>query len=185
MSSAIEQRLAGLRAGLNFASPGHRPAILAMIAEIEAAAAPPPVIEAAPIEAAPIAAPAPSAVPTVAAARTRKCDLSGCTARLPIHSANRYCGPPCRSEAHRQWHAAHPAGNRGRRLGGAAAIEGRAPASPLAALSRDPAVVIRPPRPAPVRRYRDSGQPTEFQDDLNAIADHGSPGRTIIGGRVY
>lgn len=43
-------------------------------------------------------------------------------------------------------------------------------------LAIDPAVVIRPPRPAPVKRYS-NGVPTPFQDDLNAIADHGSPGK--------
>lgn len=46
-------------------------------------------------------------------------------------------------------------------------------------LGWDAAVVIRPPRPAPLKRYRSgprAGAPTPFQDDLNAIADHGSPG---------
>lgn len=40
-------------------------------------------------------------------------------------------------------------------------------------------VVILPLRPASVRRYYDTKRPTPFQDDLNAIADHGSPGRPI------
>lgn len=38
----------------------------------------------------------------------------------------------------------------------------------------DPRVVIRPGRPAPVKRYT-NGAPCEFQDDLGAMADHGSP----------
>lgn len=48
-------------------------------------------------------------------------------------------------------------------------------ARPVWQLEWHPEVVIRPPRPAPVKRYADTGRPTEFQDDLNAIADHGSP----------
>lgn len=39
-----------------------------------------------------------------------------------------------------------------------------------------PAIVIRPAAPAAVRHYT-NGLPTLFQDDLNAIRDHGSPGR--------
>jgi hypothetical protein len=38
----------------------------------------------------------------------------------------------------------------------------------------DPRVVIGPGRPAPVKRYT-NGVPCEFQDDLDAMADHGSP----------
>lgn len=38
----------------------------------------------------------------------------------------------------------------------------------------DPRIVIRPGRPAPTKRYT-NGVPCEFQDDLDAIADHGSP----------
>lgn len=47
---------------------------------------------------------------------------------------------------------------------------------PRIKLGYDSSVVIRPPRPAPVKRYRDTGRPCEFQDDLNALADHGSRG---------
>lgn len=39
----------------------------------------------------------------------------------------------------------------------------------------DRRVVIHPPMPAPMKRY-ETGDPCLFQDDLRAIADHGSPG---------
>jgi hypothetical protein len=40
-------------------------------------------------------------------------------------------------------------------------------------LGWDASVVIRSDRPASLRRYT-NGTPTPFQDDLSAIADHGS-----------
>lgn len=50
------------------------------------------------------------------------------------------------------------------------------PRRPVWRLEWHPEVVIGPPRPAPVKRFRDTGLPTPFQDDLAAIGDHGSPG---------
>lgn len=51
----------------------------------------------------------------------------------------------------------------------------QAPLRPAWRLGWNPSVVILPLCPAPIRRYS-NGVPTPFQDDLNAIADHGSPG---------
>lgn len=48
-------------------------------------------------------------------------------------------------------------------------------ARPLFALGWDHGVVIAADRPALPRRY-ETGAPAPFRDDLNARADHGSPG---------
>lgn len=133
---------------------------------------------------------------------TRACALPGCGKPLPPECRGTHCSQECANEARRQWHKANPGGNRPTpaqaergRAGGlaqrsrrereamareaeaASAEEARQHAvRPRWRLEWRPEVVIRPPRPAPVKRYT-SGEPTPFQDDLDAIADHGSPER--------
>jgi hypothetical protein len=51
----------------------------------------------------------------------------------------------------------------------------QAPLRPRSTLTFDARVVIRPDRPAPLQHFA-NGVPMPFQDDLNAIFDHGSPG---------
>lgn len=98
----------------------------------------------------------PASTPTIeqSAERTRACELEGCPNRILSRSQNKYCSATCIDEA------------RDRRQG---VTEHRQPppGPPTYRLTWNPQVRIAPDRPA--RRT------AMFWDDLNAIADHGSP----------
>lgn len=120
----------------------------------------------------------------VAETTARTCALDGCANELPQDAwyAARYCSRACRNETiRRRDAAAHDRRSRrgGRNPQASTAIDPvetrQRPIRPDARLQFDPGIIIRPARPAPVRRYT-SGRPTPFQDDLNAILDYGSPG---------
>ena len=109
-----------------------------------------------------------------------------------------YCGPECQQsrpsrKAIYQRHNARKAGHRGGAAKGDAYRRHRenagerplsearqAPVRPPFVAEFDASVIIGPPRPAPPQFSREgprAAHPKPFRDDLNAIADHGSPGR--------
>ena len=122
-----------------------------------------------------------------------QCGIDGCPnpVRVVRGHLGKYCSPRHASTAERERKR-----DRMRRLRGELASLGgnrradsandgqsqtrQQPLRPTSTGTVDPRIVIRPPRPAPVKLYQDgpdAGQPMLFQDDLNAIFDHGSPGR--------
>lgn len=133
------------------------------------------------------------------ATSTRACALAGCPNRISLGEKRLYCSDECANQARRlsrqSWTSGWRSQMRGATRGAqtvaaqsarARAIDNAPPATeteyrqaplprPSFTLSWDSAVVIRPDRPAPPRRYT-NGRPTEFQDDLAARGDHGSPG---------
>lgn len=107
---------------------------------------------------------------------------------MPNSRRQRYCAPECqqhrpakypRSAQQKAERRNHEAAARARQLDAAAAaapVEFRqTPRRPVWHLEWHPEIVIGRGRPAPMKRYS-NGMPCEFQDDLDAIADHGSPG---------
>jgi len=129
----------------------------------------------------------------------RNCARAGCDKPIPIMRGGKakYCSPECGHLAGNKnvarWKREHTAIGSLRGAATNAARSGRARAldmapAPVVELRQqplprpawvstiDPRVVILPARPAPVKRYRDTSRPTPFQDDINAMLDHGSPG---------
>lgn len=188
MTTATTKRLNALRARLRFAGREPRPAIQAQIDALLAADAAPPEPEPEP-EPQPEPEP-PRAARDVPAGASWAFTEHRCFAEVPVPAAPASEMPQRRSNSparhceicgalfqpttgnHRV--CLKPECRRPRR----APYRSRQRLLPPARfrLSFDPAVVIQPARPAPVKRYT-TGVPTPFQDDLNAIADHGSPGR--------
>lgn len=150
------------------------------------------------------AAPHPSAAPQPAlAAGERSCPRCR-RGFAPTHRLQRYCGPECQQHRKRAYHKRDEAytlrtklrrAERAAATRDAAAETRREPARPRWRLGWRKDVVIRPARPAPIARYATAtewlircryggpdivlqlpaGSPCLFQDDLDALADHGSP----------
>ena len=125
----------------------------------------------------------------------------------PRNGNQRYCNPECqqnrpgkvlaRRSRDRAARIASMAQRARRERERAAAAAGDAPAEtrqaplrPAWRLEWHPEIVIRPRRPAPPRYYpvggvmfdgecAGVGNPLPFRDDINAIADKGSPGRLL------
>lgn len=117
---------------------------------------------------------------------TRICALPGCGKDIPEgrrRKGAKYCSPACSYAAKiiQRRHAALGSSERWRRRREAGefapplALKQQPPQRPVWRIEWHPLVRIGPDRPAPVRRYRDAGRAYEFQDDLAAMADKGSP----------
>ncbi len=110
---------------------------------------------------------------------TRECALGGCEHVIACSEHRLYCSQECANQARRlsRWRAAESARSSViDKLHPEADPRQNPPGRPSFALPWDSAIIILPDCPAPPRRYS-NGRPTPFQDDLNARADHGSPGQ--------
>lgn len=98
---------------------------------------------------------------------TPTCAIDGCDRPVRAGRLTRYCSPEHTREGKANQRRMYKLRLRARRL------PRQEPVQPAFALPNKP-LVLRPPHPAPLQYYD-----YVFQDDLNAINDHGSPGRLI------
>lgn len=101
------------------------------------------------------------------------CAIDGCDRPVREGRLTRYCSPE---------HTRKGKANQGRtyrlRLRDKKLLPRQEPLQQVYEIPSAP-LVIRPFAPAPLQYSPDDGEPLPFRDDLNAIHDHGSPGRLI------